>query len=429
MTLETTNQHDGAVIKAASRRGLPDPSENVPAVDRQAGRIRLIVLLGALSAFAPLSIDMYLPALPELRRDLAASASQVQLTLSACLIGLALGQLLAGPVSDVFGRRRPLLIGVAAYAVGSLLCAVAPSIPLLVTFRFVQGFAGAAGIVIARAIVRDLHSGAALARFFSVLMLVSGSAPILAPIVGAQLLRFTTWRGVFVALALIGLILFATATVSLAETAPVRDRQTGAMGATLGTFRRLLSDRVFMRYALSGGFAIAAMFAYIAGSPFVLQEIYGASQQRFSLIFGTNALGIVLVSQINARLVARIPPERLLRVGLTSIATGGALLLAVVASGTLGLIGILPALFIVVASLGLVLPNTAALALAGQARVAGTASAVLGLLQYAVGAFAAPLVGLGGETTALPMAIVIATSGSAAVLAFWLLSRTPAKLL
>jgi DHA1 family bicyclomycin/chloramphenicol resistance-like MFS transporter len=270
-----------------------------------------------------------------------------------------------------------------------------------------------------------LHSGAALARFFSVLMLVSGSAPILAPIVGAQLLRFTTWRGVFVALALIGLVLFIAAAMGLAETAPVRDRETGAVRTSLATFRQLASDRAFMRYALSGGFAIAAMFAYIAGSPFVLQEIYGVSQQRFSLMFGANALGIVAVSQINARLVARIPPEHLLRIGLSAIATGGALLLAVVSSGALGLVGILPALFIVVASLGLVLPNTAALALAGQARVAGTASAVLGLMQYAVGAFAAPLVGLGGETTALPMAIVIATAGSTAVLAFWLLGRVP----
>lgn len=367
---------------------------------------------------------MYLPALPELRRDLSGNASQAQLTLSACLIGLAFGQLLAGPMSDIYGRRKPLLIGVAAYAVGSLLCAVAPSISLLVTFRFVQGFAGAAGIVIARAIVRDLHSGAALARFFSVLMLVSGSAPILAPIVGAQLLRFTTWRGVFVVLALIGLILFIAAALRLAETAPARDRETGALRSTLRTFRQLAGDRSFMRYALSGGFAIAAMFAYIAGSPFVLEEIYGVSEQRFSLMFGTNALGIVFVSQINARLVARIPPERLLRIGLSAIAIGGALLLAVVWSGSLGLAGILPALFIVVASLGFVLPNTVALALAGHARVAGTASAVLGLMQYAVGAFAAPLVGLGGEGTALPMAVVIATAGSAAVVAFWLLGRT-----
>ncbi|MGI8644492.1 MAG: Bcr/CflA family multidrug efflux MFS transporter [Thermomicrobiales bacterium] len=392
--------------------------------DPRPSRVGLIVLLGALSAFAPLSIDMYLPALPELRRDLSGNASQAQLTLSACLIGLAFGQLLAGPMSDIYGRRKPLLIGVAAYAVGSLLCAVASSISLLVTFRFVQGFAGAAGIVIARAIVRDLHSGAALARFFSVLMLVSGSAPILAPIVGAQLLRFTTWRGVFVVLALIGLVLFIAAALRLAETAPARDRETGALRSTLRTFRQLAGDRSFMRYALSGGFAIAAMFAYIAGSPFVLQEIYGVSEQRFSLMFGTNALGIVLVSQINARLVARIPPERLLRIGLSAIAIGGALLLAVVWSGSLGLAGILPALFIVVASLGFVLPNTAALALAGHARVAGTASAVLGLMQYAVGAFAAPLVGLGGEGTALPMAVVIATAGSAAVVAFWLLGRT-----
>lgn len=364
---------------------------------------------------------MYLPALPELRRDLFANASQAQLTLSACLIGLAFGQLLAGPVSDLYGRRRPLLVGVAAYAAGSLLCAVARSIPLLVTFRFVQGFAGAAGIVIARAIVRDLHSGTALARFFSVLMLVSGSAPILAPIVGAQLLRFTTWRGVFVVLALIGLILFIAAAIGLPETSPPSERQTGALRTTVRTFRALLGDRAFLRYALSGGFAIAAMFAYIAGSPFVLQEIYGVSEQRFSLMFGTNALGIVLVSQVNGRFVGRVAPERLLRIGLTSIATGATVLLLMIATGAFGLVGILAPLLIVVAGLGLVLPNTAALALAGHSRIAGTASAMLGLLQYAIGAFAAPLVGLRGTSTAVPMGIFMATFGVAALSVFtWL---------
>jgi DHA1 family bicyclomycin/chloramphenicol resistance-like MFS transporter len=385
-------------------------------------RVGLILILGALGGFGPLSIDMYLPGLPALARELGASASEVQLTLSACLLGLALGQTLSGPLSDALGRRRPLLVGLAAYVVASLLCALAPSVYALVALRLVQGAAGAAGLVIGRAIVRDLHEGHALARFFSILMLVSGLAPILAPIVGAQLMRFTSWRGVFVALALFGALLLVAAGLALRETLPPERRQTGGLAATVATFRRLLADRAFVGYALSGGLAIGAMFAYIAGSPFVLQNVYGASPQTFSLMFGANALGIMAVGQLNARLVGRLAPVRLLATGLTLGATGGLSLLVAVATGAGGLPAVLASLFLVVASLGLVLPNASALAMAGEPRTAGSASALLGLLQFVVGALAAPLVGLGGETTAWPMAVVIATLGLAGLLTFWLLA-------
>lgn len=385
-------------------------------------RVRLIVILGALSGFAPLSIDMYLPALPQLGRDFGASASQTQLTLSACLLGLALGQVLAGPISDAQGRRRPLLIGVACYALASLLCVVAPSVGILTLLRFVQGFAGAAGIVIARAIVRDLYSGVEAARFFSLLMLVNGSAPILAPIIGGQLLRFTTWHGVFVTLAIIGALMFLAAATGLRETLPADSRQTGGLRAILETFRRLLTDRSFMGYALSCGLAFAAMFAYISGSPFVLQEIYGVSPQLFSILFGTNALGIVIAGQVSGRLVGRVAPRRLLTLGLVACATGGVALLAVVAAG-LGLAAILPALFVVVASLGFILPNATTLALTGHPRTAGSASALLGVLQFSIGAAAAPLVGIGGATTSLSMALVIAALSCSALVVFMLLAR------
>jgi MFS transporter, DHA1 family, multidrug resistance protein len=385
----------------------------------------LVIILGALSAFGPLSIDMYLPALPALGRDFGAATSETQLTLSACLLGLALGQMIAGPISDTLGRRRPLLIGVAAYALASLLCVVAPSIGALVGLRLVQGFAGAVGIVIARAVVRDLYSGVALARFFSLLMLVNGLAPILAPVIGAQLLRFTSWRGVFVTLGVAGALLFFAAT-RLAETLPPGSRQTGGIPATLTTFCRLLTDRSFVGYALAGGLAFAGMFSYISGSPFVLQGIYGVSPQEFSLFFSTNALGLVVAGQINGRLVGRVPVRRLLTVGLIGTAGGGMALLAVVVLG-IGLVGILPALFLVVASLGFVFPNATTLALAGHPRTAGSASALLGVLQYAVGAVAAPLAGLSTGLTALPMALVIAAMGLAALLTFLLLpARGPA---
>lgn len=397
-----------------------------PEAERAAGRlgrVRLVIILGALSAFGPLSIDMYLPALPALGRDFGAGASQTQLTLSACLLGLAAGQMFAGPISDALGRRRPLLVGVGAYALASLLCMVAPSVEALVALRFVQGLAGAAGIVISRAVVRDLYAGVAVARFFSLLMLVNGLAPILAPLIGGQLLRLTSWRGVFATLAVIGTLLFLAAALGLRETLPRRSRQSGGVRATLATFRALLADRFFVGYALSCGLAFAAMFAYIAGSPFVLQEIYGVSPQIFGVLFGVNALGIMAAGQVNGRLVGRVSPRRLLIVGLVASALGGIGLLAAVAWGV-GLVGVLPALFLVVASVGFTSPNATTLALSGHPRTAGSASALLGVLQYAIGAAAAPLVGIGGARTALPMGLVIAALSVSALGTFLALGRS-----
>ncbi len=377
---------------------------------RRAGRARVVVILGALSAFGPLSIDMYLPGLPSLGATLDAPAWAVQLTLTACLAGLALGQIVAGPLSDRFGRRRPLIAGVAAYAAASLLCALAPSVFALVVLRLVQGVAGAAGIVIARAIVRDMHSGVAAARFFSLLMLVNGLAPILAPVIGGQILRVTTWRGVFVVLAAIGVALAVAAAAGLRETLAPADRHPGGVAETLGTFRRLLGDRDFVGHALACGLSFGAMFAYISGSPFVLQDIYGASPQLFSVMFAANALGIVAASQANRALLRRADPRALLRGALGVQAGAGVALLAAVAAGA-GVWPIVVLLFVVVASVGVVFPNATALALADHPRVAGSASGLLGVLQFIVGAAAAPLVGVGGTGTAVPMATVIAALG------------------
>jgi MFS transporter, DHA1 family, multidrug resistance protein len=387
-------------------------------------RVRLVVILGALSAFGPLSIDMYLPSLPSLSRDLQASASAAQLTLSACLLGLALGQVIAGPLSDSLGRRRPLLVGLVAYIVASLLCAVAPSVYLLIIMRLVQGAAGAAGIVIARATVRDLYSGIAVVRFFSVLTLVSGIAPIAAPIVGGLILQVASWRGVFVLLAILVSLMLLSVLAGLPETLSLQRRQGGELRTTLKIFRRLLADHLFVGYALSCGLSFAAMFAYISGSPFVIQSIYGLSPQAFSLIFGTNALGIGIIGQINGRLVGHVSPQKILAGALTAVAVGGTALLVAVL-GHSGLVGILPALFVVVASQGMVLPNATALALADYPSMAGSASALLGVLQFSIGAAVAPLVGIGGTTTALPMAVVIATLGICALTMFVLLGRSP----
>src|SRR4051812_48049662 len=338
-------------------RAAPQPTDR-PATR---GRLRLILTLGAMTAFAPLSIDMYLPALPALSVSFGTGASEVQLTLSAFFFGLALGQATVGPLSDALGRRRPLLIGLVVYPLASLLCAAAPSISALVAFRFVQGFAGAAGIVIARAIVRDLHTGVAAAQFLSVLMLVSGLAPILAPVIGGQLLLFSAWQGIFLVLAAFsGLLLIVIAT-GLPETLPAGQRQTDGLRGTLVTFRALLADRAFLGYALACGLAIAAVFCYISGASFVFQDIYGASPQTFSFIFGLNAVGLVAAGQVNGRLVRRVEPLRLLTAGLVTSTVGGLVLLAVVASGdlgaSLGLAGFLVPLFVVVAPIGFIMPN------------------------------------------------------------------------
>ena len=237
---------------------------------RQHVPVELVLLIGALSAFAPLSIDMYLPGLPAIATELGASPAEVQLTLTACLIGLALGQLVSGPLSDTYGRRRPLLVGLALYTVASLLCAAAPTVWTLVAARLLQGLGGAAGIVIARAVVRDHYSGSAAARFFALTMLVNGLAPILAPIIGGQLLLITTWQGIFLVLAGIGAILFLVAALRLAESLPPERRRSGRLGDVARSYRGLLGDRGFMSYVLASALAFAAMFAYISASPFVV---------------------------------------------------------------------------------------------------------------------------------------------------------------
>jgi MFS transporter, DHA1 family, multidrug resistance protein len=369
-------------------------------------RLRLALILGSLTAFAPMSIDLYVPAFPELTRYFGVNQATVQLTLTACLTGFALGQLLAGPCSDAIGRRRPLLIGLALYVAASLGCALAPSAAALTGLRLVQGLAGAAGLVIARAVARDLYSGIALARFFSLLMLVHGLAPILAPLIGSQLIRVVPWQGLFAVLAGYGVLLLVGAGVGLPETLPPPARRRGGLRATGRVMRQLLTDRRFIGYALASGLVFAAMFSYIAGSPFVLQQIYGLSPQLYGVAFGVNAMGIAALGQFNRLLLRRLPPRRLLTAGLVLAALGGVGLITAVLAG-LGLPAILLALFAVVTSIGLVLPNATTLALSGHPEQAGSASALLGVLQYLLGAVAAPLVGAFGAGTAVPMATLI----------------------
>jgi MFS transporter, DHA1 family, multidrug resistance protein len=381
-----------------------------------------VLLLGALSTFGPLSMDLYLPGLPSMARDLSAPAWAAQLTITTSMLGLAGGQLVAGPISDARGRRGPLLAGLAAYMATSLLCALAPTIWALLALRLVQGVAGAAGIVIARAIVRDLHSGIAAARFFAMLMLVAGTAPILAPLAGGQLLHVTDWRGIFVVLAGIGAVLLLATWWSLPDTLAPEARHRGGLAATLHVFGGLVRDRPFMGYTLAMGLSFGAMATYISGSPFVLEDIHGVSPQLFSVLFALNAAGLVVASQVSRATVAGAGPRRLLIVGTSASAIGGVGVLTAVVLD-LGLAGLLPSFFLLVASLGLVLPNSAALALADHPRTAGSASALLGLAQFAIGAAAAPLAGVGGSHTALPLAVVAATLSVSGPICLLVLTR------
>jgi DHA1 family bicyclomycin/chloramphenicol resistance-like MFS transporter len=382
---------------------------------------RLIVLLGSIVAIGPLSIDTYLPAFPSMSRSLDASASSVQLTLTACLAGLALGQLFAGSLSDRLGRRRPIIVGMAAYVVASLLCALAPDVLTLTALRFVQGFAGAAGMVIAQAVVRDLHSGPAAVRLFSSLMLIIGVAPILAPVLGGQLLALGSWRTIFVGLAIVAALVLVAVATRLPETLPPERRDLRGLRQTLRTLRALLGRRDFMGYALTSSLSFATVFAYVSGSSFVLQDIYGLSPTAYSIVFGINGFGLIAASQVNARLVGRVDSGVLLGRAMLATASAALVLLAVILVGGLGAWAVMVPLFAIVCSFAFALPNATALALADHREVAGAASALLGVIQFISGAAIAPLVGIAGTGTAVPMGIVMSALGLAGVAAMRIL--------
>ena len=389
----------------------------MPAVDPARPPARTVVVLGMLSMFGPLSLDLYLPALPELADDLDASASAAQLSITACLVGLAVGQLVAGPLSDRLGRRRPLIVGLVGFMLASVACALAPSAAILVVLRFVQGLAGAAGLVISRAIARDLYSGRALMIFFSRLILIAGLAPVIAPILGGQLSLIMSWRGIFGVLAGFGAVLLLAGWLGLKETLPPERRIVGGFGKTLHGYNTLLHDRFFVGCALSSGLAGASMFAYISGSTFVLQRIYGMSPQGFSFVFGAISLALVIAAQVGGRLALRWPLTRVLGFGLAVNLCGAASLLATVIIG-LPLGVLIAALSVMVSAVGLIFPTANALALSDYPDLAGTASSLQGLSQFVFGAVAAPLVGIAGERTALPLGIVTTTASLCAIASF-----------
>ncbi|MFJ7208352.1 multidrug effflux MFS transporter [Streptomyces sp. NPDC098789] len=415
-------------MPSAARNTATTPTSDTSSGRAPAPRLPLVFLilagLTALPSLSSLSSDVYLPALPDVAGTFRTTAVVVQLTLTSCLIGMALGQLVIGPLSDRLGRRRPLLVGMALYTVASVACALAPTAGTLIGLRFVQGAAGAAGIVIARAIIRDLYEGVKIAQVFSTLMLISGVAPVVAPLFGAQLLHVTDWRGIFAALAILGALMVATIGFGLPETLPATARHTRGLG--LAQMRGLLADRVFTGCLLAAGGAFAAFFAYLAASPFVLQGLYGASPQTYALLFGLNAAGMVGMGQLNGRyLVRRFPVHAVVTAGLGLLLLASLVMLAL-ATGMLGHPGltlVCAVLFVLISSLGLLIGNANALAMNRTRHAAGSASALLGSTSFLIGALVSPLAGL--TDSAVPMALIQTLAAAGALAGFALLARGP----
>lgn len=384
--------------------------------------LRIILILGALSAFGPLAIDFYLPGFPAMAIAFGTDEKHIQSTLAAYFLGLSIGQLAYGPIADRFGRRIPLLGGVVLFTLASLACAYAPTLDTLVIARFVQALGGCAGMVLSRAIVSDKCDAVGSAKVFSQLMLVMGLAPILAPMLGGLMVNLYGWQSIFIALTLFSALCLLAVALWLPESLPANQPRPPLSGA-LGQYWRLIKDPVFLGHALTGGIAIAGMFAYIAGSPFVFIKLYSVPAEHYGWLFGTNAAGFILVAQVNARLLAKRGPAFLLARMVWLYLAAGLVLLAISALHPEALWPLLIPLFVCIASLGCIIPNASACAMNGQGARAGSASALMGCLQFSVAAGAAALVGILHDGSAMPMAMVITLCGTAAVAAAMLTRR------
>ncbi len=413
MTLrtDTPSTASSAGPAAASAPVAAAPERRAPSMGRTA------LVLGAFVAVGPLTIDMYLPALPTITTELQTTQAAVQLTLTGTLVGLALGQLVIGPLSDALGRRRPLLAGTALHVLASLLVVLAPNIEVLGALRVLQGVGTAAGAVIALAIVRDLYTGRPAATMLSRLFLVMGAAPVLAPTIGGEVLRFTSWRGIFVLLAVYGVALLIMGARALRETLPVEVRQPLRVGAVLRTYGGLLHDRTYVGLVLVAGLTMAGLFSYVAGASFVYQEQFGLDQQQFGLLFGAGAVWLIAATQLNPVVLRRFAPAQVLLAGSLTGLASAAVLVLLATTGTGGLFGVVLPLWAVLFSSGLALPNAPALALSRHGEAAGAAAALLGAVQFGVGALVSPLVGLlGNDAAAMGVVIVSAFAIGTAVL-------------
>ncbi len=388
----------------ATSRGVDHVAGRAARVADVAGRTRMIVMLGALVALGPLTIDMYLPALPVIADDLSVSSSVVQLTLTGTLAGLALGQLIVGPLSDSLGRRRPLMVGIVAHMIASVLCLLAPNITMLGMARTLQGMGAAAAMVVAVAVVGDLFADSAAATVMSRLMLVLGVAPVLAPSLGAAVLLHGSWRWVFGVLVLLAGALLLMAAAMLPETLPVGRRRALRVRGIAVTYVALLGDLRFVILVLVGALSMSGLFAYIAGTSFVLQGRFGLDQQAFALVFGAGAIALIAATQINVVLLRRFAPQAIMLAALAAAALSGLVFVGLAAADVGGLAGFVLPVWAILAAMGLVLPNAPAVALSRHPEASGTAAAVLGAAQFGLGAAVAPLVGvLGNDEVAMAL--------------------------
>ncbi|WP_300731117.1 multidrug effflux MFS transporter [Pseudomonas sp.] len=376
--------------------------------------LRTILILGALSAFGPLAIDFYLPGFPAMAQTFATDEQHIQLTLAVYFLGLSMGQLIYGPIADRYGRRIPLLVGVGLFTVASLACAFAPSLEGLIAARFVQALGGCAGMVISRAVVSDKCDAVGSAKVFSQLMLVMGLAPILAPMLGGLMVNLYGWQSIFLALTGFSALAALAVALGLPESLPANAPRQPLSGA-LRQYGRLLKDFEFLGHALTGGIAMAGMFAYIAGSPFVFINLYGVPAEHYGWLFGSNAAGFILVAQLNSRLLASRGPAFLLARTVWVYLGAAVVMLGISLLHTEQLWPLLVPLFVCIASLGCIIPNASACAMSGQGARAGSASAMLGFLQFSVAAAAASMVGVLHDGSAMPMALVITLCGVLAV--------------
>ncbi len=387
-------------------------------------RLALAFLLSLLGILGPLNIDMYLPSFPDISSAFGARASLVQLSLTSCLIGLAIGQIIVGPISDAQGRRKPLIISLSLFALSSLFCALAPNIIIFVIARFLQGLTASAGVVLSRAVVRDVFSGKELTKFFALLMVINATAPMIAPIAGGAilLLPFASWHTIFYFLSLLGMIIVTVISVKLPETLPPERRIPSSVRHSIRTMGDLLRDRSFIGYALTVGLIHGGSFAYVSGTPFVYQGIYGVSPQAFSILFGINGLAIISGSFMIGRLGGIFHERSLLRVAvLTAVSATTVLLIMTIIKGPLATL-VIP-IFIYMTSMGMILTSSFTLAMEKQGHRAGSASAVLGLLPLLLGSFVSPLVGI-NETTAVPMGATLFLTSLIGSFAFFTLTKS-----
>jgi DHA1 family bicyclomycin/chloramphenicol resistance-like MFS transporter len=415
MVSETTSQNTAAAVPAAAAPAAAAPAAAVPFpyAPAPAPGIRLLLILALLAAFGPLATDMYLPALPQIAADLHTSEQTAQFSLSVFFVAVAFAQMLYGPVSDRFGRRRPLLAGLALFALSAVGCALAATAGELIGWRVVMAAGGAAGMVLSRAVVRDKFAAHETAAAFSLLMIIMGAAPILAPVAGAQILPIAGWRGIFWALLAVGVAAFAAVFFWLPESLPPERRSRLGVWASVAGYWRLLAQRRFLSYALILGFNAAAMFTYITCSAHVFITLNGVSEKMYSAFFALNALGMLGAAALNRRLLRKHSPRKILGVMLAVVTGAGAVLAVCGWTGLGGFPVMAAALFLTLASGGMVGPNATALALAPFGSRAGSAAALLGTLQFGMGGLAGAATGYLGGTGAAPMCVVVALCAAA----------------